>query len=173
MRTLSFSETSETAAARLSGCSPGSAGKALEDQGQDHAAGKRGAHGSLGTVGGKGGSEAAGGGVGCDVVEGRRGPGRGGLIPDRFLRRLLARRRVGHSGGSSPNTRIQIMAATRVDTSVASAPNPASMPDQSRRLTKGLSVIVEAFKQTRACRRVRGRWCRRSSTWRAPARRRR
>ena len=54
----------------------------------------------------------------------------------------LARRLVGHSGGSSPNTRIQTMAATRVDARVASAPNPASMPDHSRRLTKGLSNIA-------------------------------
>ena len=33
------------------------------------------------------------------------------------------------------------MAAARLDAIVASAPNPASIPDHSRRLTKGLSNI--------------------------------
>ena len=90
------------------------------------------------------------------------GDERSGLVPSRLYRWLLARRLVGHSGGSSPNTRIQIMAATRVDASVASAPNPASIPDHSRRLTKGLSNIVQAFKQTRA------RWRRRTGSGPAP-----
>src|SRR6476661_4793683 len=58
-RRPSFSETSVTAAARLSLRSPGSAGKALEDQGEDDATGERGAHRPLGVVGRKRGSEAA------------------------------------------------------------------------------------------------------------------
>ena len=212
-----------TAAARLSVRSPGSAGKALEDQGQDEAAGEGGADRPLGVVGRERGGEAARGRSEACVAGGRVGDGRrrrgvgrrtrsalgarrgrrgaasgagaaraarqrfrrltsvgassgasaAGVSPSGSSGWRLARRLVGHSGGSSPNTRIQIMAATRVDASVASAPNPASMPDHSRRLTKGLSNIVEAFKQTRRRRRVRGRSCRRSSTWRARAPRRR
>jgi hypothetical protein len=50
-RRLSLSETSVTAAARLSVLSPGSAGKALEDQGEDETARERSADGPLGAVG--------------------------------------------------------------------------------------------------------------------------
>src|SRR4051812_42730713 len=55
---------------------------------------------------------------------------------------------LGHSGGSSSNTRFQITADTREASSVASAPVPASSPDQSSRFTSGLSVIGAGFNQT-------------------------
>jgi hypothetical protein len=101
------------------------AGNALEDQSEEEAAGE----GSSGRdlrafVGDRG-----------DTLLDGRAAGRRGLL-------CLGRDVFGHSGGSSPNTRIQMMLAMRVATSVASAPVPASKPDQSRRFNRGLSVIV-------------------------------
>ena len=57
-------------------------------------------------------------------------------------------RLLGHSGGSSPNSRLHIIEATRVDARLATAPVPASSPDQISRLTSGLSVIGAGFNQT-------------------------
>jgi hypothetical protein len=45
--------------------------------------------------------------------------------------------------------RIQIIAATRVDARLASAPRPATIPDQTSRFMSGLSIIAFAFNQTR------------------------
>src|SRR5262249_19041561 len=61
--------------------------------------------------------------------------GRGPLL--RALGIVLA-----HSGGSSPKMRRKTTAATRVVTIEASAPMPASMPDQARRLTMSLSFMA-------------------------------
>ena len=47
---------------------------------------------------------------------------------------------LGHSGGSSPKARRQIVAATLVVAIEASAPRPASSPDQIRRLTNSFSI---------------------------------
>jgi hypothetical protein len=85
------------------------------------------------------------------MLGGRRlAGGRGTLLGHRLIRsRRLILWLVGHSGGSSPKMRIQIIAATRVEARVASAPRPASKPDQTRRFMSGLSIIAFAFNQTR------------------------
>src|SRR5450755_3274109 len=195
-RTESFSETSVTAVARLSPGSGRSAGKALEDHGEDESAGERRTDGQLGALLSGGhddvGRSSRGRGWRCRVGQrGLLGPDRrGGVVRARLLAGLRALSGIAHSGGSSSNKRFQTRAAARVEAMLASTPNPASRPDQIRRLTKGLSVIGPPFKQTRpmtgspagrAARRVqdrpdvpaRGRWCRRSSSWRARGTRRR
>src|ERR1019366_210766 len=96
--------------------------------------------GSAGESGG--GSCTAGGGAGGSSVrtEAACAGGSGGAdTPGPTLAGSL--RLVGHSGGSSPNTRTQIKAATRVDARLASAPIPASIPDHSNLFTNGLSAI--------------------------------
>ena len=65
-------------------------------------------------------------------------------LPDRLVLRLLA-----HSGGSSPNTRIQISAATRVDTRLASAPMPATHARPQQALDQRALRHRRGFKQTR------------------------
>src|SRR3954469_15185975 len=74
----------------------------------------------------------------------QRRPALGLLL--RELRRGPLLRALGivlaHSGGSSPKTRRKTTAATRVVTIEASAPIPASSPDQAKRLTMSLSVMA-------------------------------
>src|SRR6185312_15599212 len=140
------SDTCVTASASVVACWF-SAAKALQQEAEGEAAGEGGADGELGTL-----------------VErrGRDGDARGRREGERLARlggervsgerSLLDRRlavvgggRLGsgvrHSGGSSPNARIQIIAAIRCVAMLASAPRPASKPDQTSRLTRSLSAI--------------------------------
>src|SRR3954470_19333254 len=95
--------------------------------------------------------------------------GRAGLRRRRGVLRwglplLGALRIVGaHSGGSSPKMRRKTTAASRVVTIEASAPIPASSPDQAKRLTMSLSVMA-----AESMRRGRRRSSRRCVPW--PAR---
>lgn len=45
-----------------------------------------------------------------------------------------------HSGGSSANTRLQTIAASRWETTLAKAPNPASTPDHIKRFIISFSI---------------------------------
>src|SRR4051794_25140968 len=143
------SETSWTASPRVGSgrvCG-GSAAKALEQHGEDEAAGEGGSHEDLGTVGGHLRRLVGG--------RGALGPGRIGRRGRRRERRRGGeRRRVrrrgggllglahGHSGGSSPNARRHISVAVFEVATLASAPSPASRPDQTRRLTRSDSIIA-------------------------------
>src|SRR4051812_17462904 len=71
---------------------------------------------------------------------------------------------AAHSGGSSPKIRRKTSAATLVVTIDASAPIPATSPDQARRLTKSLSDMA-----AQSMRPARRRSSRRCASW--PARR--
>src|SRR3954447_5727636 len=126
-RTCARSVTSCSAAAISCGLPDGSlVAKALEDHREQQAAGERGADLDLG------------------ALERRH------LVGHR--RRLEARRLVGragvgrrvdvaaHSGGSSSKTRCQIIVAVRCTAIEASAPRPASSPDQISRLVRSLSM---------------------------------
>ncbi len=115
------------------------AGKALEDQGEQETTAERGSHRQLWTFVD----------LGCDLLAGALRATVRAL--ERVLHRGGVQRALGfvaHSGGSSPNMRSQINAAARFAAMLARAPVPASRPDQIRRLTKGLSVIGQGFKQT-------------------------
>src|SRR3954465_4812061 len=65
-----------------------------------------------------------------------------------FEGRLGLWRRSVHSGGSSSNTRCQIIAAVRCTAMDASAPSPASRPDQSSRFER--SSLIERGVLSRA-----------------------
>src|SRR6185312_7146028 len=124
-----------------------SAAKALQQEAEDEAAGEGGADGELGTLierrGRDGDARGRRGGERLARLGGERVGGERSL----FDRRLAVVGNAGlgsgvrHSGGSSPNARIQIIAAIRCVAMLASAPMPASRPDHTSRLTRSLSAI--------------------------------
>src|SRR5215213_11475159 len=123
------SDTCVTVSASVVAC-VSSAGKALKEEGEDETAGKGGSDDELGAL------------VGGRRRGGDGGDGSPGLGRQRgMLDRRLAVVRGGvdgvrHSGGSSPNARTQIIVASRCVAMLASAPIPASRPDQTSRFTR-------------------------------------
>src|SRR3954451_15084868 len=124
----------------------GSAAKASQDHGGQDAAGERDADLHLGALLHPDGARRG----GRRLLEGRRLVGLRASVGGRVDL-------VGghHSGGSSPNARRQIAAATRVVAIEATAPSPARRPDQISRLVTSLFMSRGVLSRRRT--RPRGR----------------